>query len=112
MTRHYRLDTALLETGWAHGALVTVTDDGIINAIEVPAVGSRGVAYVPGAVGTRRSGDTPQPAGMAAATDNAGSISIAAPAHERITGVVVPGMPNAHSHAFQRGMAGNTEYRL
>ena len=31
---------------------------------------------------------------------------------ERISGFVVPGMPNAHSHAFQRGMAGNTEYRL
>jgi formimidoylglutamate deiminase len=31
---------------------------------------------------------------------------------ERIDGVVVPGMPNAHSHAFQRAMAGNTEFRL
>jgi formimidoylglutamate deiminase len=31
---------------------------------------------------------------------------------ERIDGVVVPGMPNAHSHAFQRAMAGNAEYRL
>jgi formimidoylglutamate deiminase len=36
------------------------------------------------------------------------------PAHEseRIAGIVVPGMANAHSHAFQRGMAGNTEFRL
>ena len=33
-------------------------------------------------------------------------------AMERIDGIVVPGMPNAHSHAFQRAMAGNTEYRL
>jgi formimidoylglutamate deiminase len=31
---------------------------------------------------------------------------------ERVDGIVVPGMPNAHSHAFQRAMAGNTEYRL
>ncbi len=31
---------------------------------------------------------------------------------ERIDGVVVPGMPNAHSHAFQRAMAGNAEFRL
>jgi formimidoylglutamate deiminase len=31
---------------------------------------------------------------------------------ERIDGIVVPGMANAHSHAFQRAMAGNTEYRL
>ena len=30
---------------------------------------------------------------------------------ERIDGIVVPGMPNAHSHAFQRAMAGNAEYR-
>ncbi len=31
---------------------------------------------------------------------------------ERVDGIVVPGMPNAHSHAFQRAMAGNAEYRL
>jgi formimidoylglutamate deiminase len=31
---------------------------------------------------------------------------------EVIDGIVVPGMANAHSHAFQRAMAGNTEYRL
>ncbi len=36
----------------------------------------------------------------------------AASAAQRIEGIVVPGMPNAHSHAFQRAMAGNTEYRL
>jgi len=38
-----------------------------------------------------------------------------APAHpdaQHVEGFVVPGMPNAHSHAFQRGMAGKTEYRL
>jgi len=27
---------------------------------------------------------------------------------ERISGVVVPGLPNLHSHAFQRAMAGLT----
>ena len=43
-----------------------------------------------------------EPAGQAAAHPDA----------ERVAGFVVPGMPNAHSHAFQRGMAGNTEYRL
>ena len=31
--------------------------------------------------------------------------------HERIDGIVIPGMPNLHSHAFQRAMAGLTEYR-
>jgi formimidoylglutamate deiminase len=29
-----------------------------------------------------------------------------------VAGVTIPGMSNAHSHAFQRAMAGNTEYRL
>jgi len=31
---------------------------------------------------------------------------------EAIRGFVIPGMSNAHSHAFQRGMAGSTEFRL
>jgi formimidoylglutamate deiminase len=30
---------------------------------------------------------------------------------ERVDGIVIPGMPNAHSHAFQRAMAGSAEYR-
>ena len=29
--------------------------------------------------------------------------------HSRLPGVVIPGMPNLHSHAFQRAMAGLTE---
>jgi len=33
------------------------------------------------------------------------------PAAQRIRGAVVPGMPNAHSHAFQRAMAGDAEFR-
>ena len=35
----------------------------------------------------------------------------AGPADDRISGVVVPGLPNLHSHAFQRAMAGLTERR-
>lgn len=31
---------------------------------------------------------------------------------QRVRGTVVPGMPNAHSHAFQRAMAGDTEFRI
>ena len=31
---------------------------------------------------------------------------------ERVAGIVIPGMPNAHSHAFQRAMAGTAEYRV
>jgi formimidoylglutamate deiminase len=34
------------------------------------------------------------------------------PQAERVAGIVIPGMPNAHSHAFQRAMAGAAEYRL
>jgi formimidoylglutamate deiminase len=41
--------------------------------------------------------------GLVAATPAAGA--------ERIRGAVVPGMPNAHSHAFQRAMAGSSEFR-
>jgi formimidoylglutamate deiminase len=29
----------------------------------------------------------------------------------RVRGAVVPGMPNAHSHAFQRAMSGDSEFR-
>src|SRR3546814_1889032 len=29
----------------------------------------------------------------------------------RVPGIAIPGMPNCHSHAFQRAMAGLTEYR-
>ena len=35
----------------------------------------------------------------------------AEPASERITGWALPGMPNLHSHCFQRGMAGLSERR-
>jgi formimidoylglutamate deiminase len=79
MTQHYRLDAVLLPQGWATDALVTVTADGRISAIEAGG----------GALGT----GGPQEA-------------------LRVSGFVVPGMPNVHSHAFQRGMTGNTEFRL
>ncbi len=41
-----------------------------------------------------------------------GSEAAAGSSSERIGGYVVPGMPNGHSHAFQRAMVGDTEYRL
>jgi formimidoylglutamate deiminase len=40
---------------------------------------------------------------------SAGPASVADAAHER--GIAVPGMTNAHSHAFQRAMIGDTEFR-
>jgi len=38
-------------------------------------------------------------------------VAVPPPGAERIGGYVVPGMPNAHSHAFQRAMVGAAEYR-
>jgi formiminoglutamate deiminase len=43
---------------------------------------------------------------IASVADNAGSAGA-----EIISGVAIPGLPNLHSHAFQRGMAGLTEVR-
>lgn len=51
------------------------------------------------------------------AWDDAGSLievdpdATAAPGDSVAAGPVLPGMPNLHSHAFQRGFAGLTEYR-
>jgi formimidoylglutamate deiminase len=52
--------------------------------------------------------------GMIAAIDTSAAAEPqpARAAIERLDGIVVPGMPNAHSHAFQRAMAGNAEYRM
>jgi formimidoylglutamate deiminase len=79
----YRLQSAYLPQGWARDLLVTVSD-GMVTAIETSARAEPHSAQ-------------PQPARSET---------------ERIDGIVVPGMPNAHSHAFQRAMAGNAEYRL
>jgi formimidoylglutamate deiminase len=73
MTRQYYLQSALLSEGWAQGAAITVSDDGLVTRIEIE----------------------PPP-----------------PNAERVNGIVIPGVSNAHSHAFQRGMAGKAEYRL
>ena len=75
----YRLKSAYLQQGWTRDAVVTVSAQGFITAIDHAAATS---AAAPGA---------------------------AAP--EIIDGIVVPGMPNAHSHAFQRALAGVAEHR-
>ncbi|MGD0492711.1 MAG: formimidoylglutamate deiminase [Steroidobacteraceae bacterium] len=82
MARLYQLESALLPQGWVRGARISVGEDGSIARIDLPA---------------------------APAADDRGAADAGA---EQIRGFVVPGMSNAHSHAFQRGMAGNTEYRL
>jgi formimidoylglutamate deiminase len=89
MTRQYLLDSVLLPQGWSRGVLVSVADDGYISAIE-----SRSA---PAPLGPEA-----QPAPVAAELASL----------EHVAGITIPGMPNAHSHAFQRGMVGNTEFRL
>ena len=73
MTHRYRLDWALLPSGWTRDVVATVSATGMVTGIE--------------------------------AADGA------AAAAERIPGFVIPGMANAHSHAFQRALAGNAERR-
>jgi formimidoylglutamate deiminase len=94
----YRLQSALLPQGWTSGALVTVSAQGIITAID--------------AKGDTRADAERNPPSAAApevAAPEVAAPEVAAP--ENVSGVVVPGMPNAHSHAFQRAMAGNAEFR-
>jgi formimidoylglutamate deiminase len=86
--RRYFMQSVLLPRGFAPGVLITVSDEGLITAIDASSVDAP-----PADASAAGDGETPSGA-------------------ERIDGIVVPGMPNAHSHAFQRAMAGNTEYRL
>jgi formimidoylglutamate deiminase len=86
MAQQYCLDSVLLPQGWAQDAVVTVAENGRISAIEAGG----------GAGGTGGSSHSEQR-----------SQEI-----ELVSGFVVPGMPNAHSHAFQRGMTGSTEFRV
>jgi formimidoylglutamate deiminase len=107
------MHSVFLSQGWARDVLVTVDDDGLITAIQTadPAEG-HGPAHEPtgtGSAGGAASSSESRiggPAGFNA--QHGGSDS----AVQRIDGIVIPGMANAHSHAFQRAMAGNTEYRL
>src|ERR1700693_4053972 len=85
MTQHYRLDSVLLPQGWTPDALVTVAEDGRISAIEV---------------------------GGGAAAHSAPRAHQLLQEGARVSGGVVPDMPDAHSHACQRGMTGDTEFRL
>ncbi len=82
MIRRYRFEAALLPTGWARDVHMTVDADGRIAALAGGAAAS--------AAGTADAA----PAGAAV-----------------VAGIAVPGMPNAHSHAFQRAMAGAAEFR-
>ncbi len=82
----YRADAALLPAGWREDVRLEVDDRGFLRSV-VPGDGPGG------SPGDLRPGGDPSAAG----------------AVERIRGAVVPGVPNLHSHAFQRGMSGLAE---
>jgi len=81
----YRLQSAYLPQGWIRDVRVTVSSEGIISAIDASA-----------------AAEPQRPTELQRISESA---------IERVDGIVIPGMPNAHSHAFQRAMAGNAEYR-
>jgi formimidoylglutamate deiminase len=111
MSRRYYLESVLLPRGWTRGALVTVAEDGHITAIQTPDSGANpkpAQATHETDPGEAAGSNIPIQATERVAIGGSGDL---AHATERVAGIVVPGMPNAHSHAFQRGMAGNTEYR-
>lgn len=91
MTRRYLLEDVLLPQGWTHEVLVSVAPDGTIADIVTAGAAAHGIA-------------------SAAAHGIAGAAAHVADA-ERVAGFIVPGMANAHSHAFQRAMVGAAEDR-
>ncbi len=98
----YHLQSVLLPQGWARDVSVSVSDEGIITDIDAAPVAGAPDSETVG--GTQGAGTSASAGASAGAGAGAGV--------EHIDGIVVPGMANAHSHAFQRAMAGNTEYRL
>jgi len=113
--KQYQLESALLPQGWARECTVTVADDGIITHVDSRVGGAA-------TLGSTSTSDMAVASDFAGASNNASAPDNArAPdfktgtstfGAERVTGIAIPGMPNAHSHAFQRAMVGNTEYRL
>jgi formimidoylglutamate deiminase len=113
--KQYQLESALLPQGWARDCTVTVADDGIITHVD-SGVGGASTLGRTSTPGIARASDITLASDNALVSDNASAfgVEIDAPTSgaERVPGIVIPGMPNAHSHAFQRAMVGNTEYRL
>lgn len=82
--RILRADRVLLPDGWGRDIDITLTADGDILAV--------------GPADTR----------VEATTDPIALIGGGIPV-ERVRGTLIPGMPNVHSHAFQRAMSGLAE---
>ncbi len=73
---------------------------------------SAGHLFAPSALAARRLGaQRPPGLGRAGQADRGHARRCRRPGDEHAAGPVLPGMPNLHSHAFQRGFAGLTEYR-
>lgn len=77
--KNYIAKQALLPQGWAEDVRISVDDGGMIRAVSS------------GAEGT------------------GSSLNATSSEARKLNGPVIPGMPNLHSHAFQRAMAGLTE---
>lgn len=81
---------ALLPRGWARDVRLSWDEDGMLTGVEAGASrAGRGETPVP--LSVPRSGSRSEPVA---------------------SGPVLPGMPNLHSHAFQRGFAGLSETRV
>jgi formimidoylglutamate deiminase len=92
--RHYHAPLALLPDGWARGVRLVVDGSGALVEVLAGDGDVRGAR--PAGIGDPPGVDNP--AGGERATRV-----------ESLPGVVVPGVPDLHSHAFQRALAGRTE---
>ncbi len=99
------MQSAYLSQGWAHDARVTVSPTGIITSIETGADASASAS-----TGASVSASATASASVGARQGASAGLPHGAPM-EPVLGLVIPGMSNAHSHAFQRAMAGNAEFR-
>jgi formimidoylglutamate deiminase len=94
-----------LSDRWARDVIVDVSEQGFITGIETASAHA-------GASGQSSSSPQSNSTMQSGAAALSGGSAHHGAFPQRIDGIVVPGMPNAHSHAFQRAMAGNTEFRL
>jgi formimidoylglutamate deiminase len=83
-------DDALTPGGWRRDVAIDVAPDGTIERVEAGA----------------KPDETSLREGVKSLRD--GGKSLGDGGAERIAGPVIPGMPNLHSHAFQRALAGRT----
>ena len=101
--RIFQFDRLLAGNRWVEDARVRVGEDGLIAAVEAGGAGKRGGK---GPAGAERSQAGAAEDGGQAVEEQAGAGQLQV---ERVAGWTIPGVPNVHSHAFQRAMAGSAE---